>query len=36
MTLEDIIESLLGLEIVDINDPATDMQQLASDFGNAA
>ncbi|MCE9786509.1 CNNM domain-containing protein [Shewanella chilikensis] len=29
VTLEDIIESLLGLEIVDINDPATDMQQLA-------
>ncbi|WP_298768671.1 CNNM domain-containing protein [uncultured Shewanella sp.] len=29
ITLEDIIESLLGLEIVDSNDPATDMQQLA-------
>ncbi|KFZ38142.1 hemolysin [Shewanella mangrovi] len=29
VTLEDIIESLLGLEIVDINDPAIDMQQLA-------
>ncbi|QYK14148.1 hemolysin family protein [Shewanella rhizosphaerae] len=29
VTLEDIIESLLGLEIVDSNDPVTDMQQLA-------
>jgi len=29
VTQEDIIESLLGLEIVDVNDPATDMQQLA-------
>lgn len=29
VTLEDIIESLLGLEIVDMNDPATDMQKLA-------
>lgn len=29
VTQEDIIESLLGLEIVDLNDPATDMQQLA-------
>ncbi|QSX34834.1 HlyC/CorC family transporter [Shewanella avicenniae] len=29
VTLEDIIESLLGLEIVDVNDPATDMQKLA-------
>ena len=29
VTQEDIIESMLGLEIVDINDPATDMQQLA-------
>ncbi|MCE9679221.1 hemolysin family protein [Shewanella sp. AS1] len=29
VTLEDIIESLLGLEIVDKNDPVTDMQQLA-------
>ncbi|MCL1073418.1 CNNM domain-containing protein [Shewanella dokdonensis] len=29
VSLEDIIESLLGLEIVDLNDPAIDMQQLA-------
>ncbi|MCG9697215.1 CNNM domain-containing protein [Shewanella sp. Isolate11] len=29
VTLEDIIESLLGLEIVDSNDPVTDMRQLA-------
>ena len=29
VTLEDIIETLLGLEIVDMNDPATDMQKLA-------
>ncbi|WP_261925069.1 CNNM domain-containing protein [Shewanella sp. NFH-SH190041] len=29
VTQEDIIESMLGLEIVDLNDPATDMQQLA-------
>ncbi|ACA85828.1 CNNM domain-containing protein [Shewanella woodyi] len=29
VSLEDIIESLLGLEIVDSNDPVTDMQQLA-------
>lgn len=29
VTQEDIIESMLGLEIVDINDPAEDMQQLA-------
>lgn len=29
VTQEDIIESLLGLEIVDLNDPAIDMQQLA-------
>ncbi|MFQ6371392.1 CNNM domain-containing protein [Shewanella sp. YIC-542] len=29
ISLEDIIESLLGHEIVDINDPAIDMQQLA-------
>ncbi|MBV7317123.1 CNNM domain-containing protein [Shewanella sp. NIFS-20-20] len=29
VTQEDIIESMLGLEIVDLNDPAADMQQLA-------
>ncbi|MBR9728255.1 CNNM domain-containing protein [Shewanella intestini] len=29
ITIEDIVESLLGLEIVDQNDPAIDMQQLA-------
>ncbi|MBY5992825.1 CNNM domain-containing protein [Ferrimonas balearica] len=29
VTMEDIVESLLGLEIVDLSDPATDMQQVA-------
>ncbi|MBT1444895.1 hemolysin family protein [Shewanella sp. JM162201] len=29
VTQEDIIESMLGLEIVDLNDPAIDMQRLA-------
>ncbi|GAA4896823.1 CNNM domain-containing protein [Ferrimonas pelagia] len=29
ITMEDIVESLLGLEIVDRDDPADDMQQLA-------
>ncbi|TKB54725.1 CNNM domain-containing protein [Ferrimonas aestuarii] len=29
VTMEDIIESLLGLEIVDLNDPAADMQEVA-------
>lgn len=29
VTMEDVIETMLGVEIVDENDPATDMQQLA-------
>ncbi len=29
ITMEDIIESMLGLEIIDENDPSKDMQQLA-------
>ena len=29
ITMEDVIETMLGVEIVDENDPATDMQQLA-------
>ncbi|WP_394129001.1 CNNM domain-containing protein [Shewanella maritima] len=32
ITIEDIVESLLGLEIVDSNDPAIDMQQLAREM----
>ncbi|WP_163930433.1 CNNM domain-containing protein [Paraferrimonas sp. SM1919] len=29
ITLEDIIESMMGLEIIDVNDPVSDMQKLA-------
>lgn len=32
-TMEDVIESMLGLEIVDENDPAEDMQHLAIEKG---
>ncbi len=31
VTMEDIIETLLGIEIVDESDTVTDMQQLAKD-----
>ena len=34
VTLEDILESLLGLEIVDENDSVTDMQKLARRLGS--
>lgn len=33
VTMEDVIESMLGVEIVDENDPAEDMQQLAIEKG---
>lgn len=31
VTMEDVIETMLGVEIVDENDPATDMQELAKE-----
>lgn len=35
VTMEDVIESMLGVEIVDENDPAEDMQQLALEKYNS-
>ena len=34
ITLEDIIETILGLEVIDENDQATDMQQLRVSVGS--